>query len=389
MLSAYDLEDKFLISLLNNEADKASLYSTVERYNRIASSEFTLYSLEKLPQWADGEFIDTSRPIRELRTLDGEPVHGRVITLPNKTKAVLMFETNRFVQATAHVFSIAKFVIVGCVILLILGIYYSYKIFFNITKPITNFSKFVSKNDDLKIYHVNDEKKIITEFQTLIEGYNESIQQQRNLIARENQLNKDISHELRTPLAIIHGASEVLQNANDDEHNKAALERILRVSGEMQDLVNGILWLSKPLTQDEMSKYRCDIEAVVHKAKNKCVENTGALAENITLKIEASCRILLPPEVLHVILRNLIANAVAYSQDKRADIQLSDGFLTISNSSSELTTNNESSFGVGLTIVNRLCKKFDIQTEYVSCDSETIFILDFNKLVVKYTNKIT
>lgn len=381
MLSAYDLEDKILISLLNTEAEKASLSSSVRKYNKTASNGFTLYFLEALPKWATDEFLDRSRPIRELKTDEGKPVHGKVITLLDNRKAVLMFETKEFVQATSHIINIVKFIILGCIILLILGIYYSYKVSINITKPITNFSKFVSENDDLKTYYETDDHKAIAELQTLIKGYNKSIQQQRDLIARESQLNQDISHELRTPLSVIYGASEVLQNADDKKHSKAALERIFRVSGEMQDLVNGILWLAKPMTKKEMSKYNCDIEELVNTARKKYIENMGVPAGKITLKIKNSCNILLPPDVLHVILRNLIANAVTYSCDKQANIDLSDGLLIISNYSEQLISSDTAGFGVGLTIVNRLCVKFNIETEYISTGSQIVFKLDFTKLM--------
>jgi signal transduction histidine kinase len=381
VLSAYDLEDKILISVLNTEADEASLVDTIEDYNQTAPSQFTLYKLSNLPKWAKGEFSDEQRPIRELTSSKNTPVHGKLIQLQNGTKAILLFETQGFVQATTHIVNISKFIAFGCFVLLLAGFYFCYRTSKHIAKPITNFSKFVTQNSNLKNYNAKPNEVRIAELSELIAGYNQSIEQQVNLLAREKQLNQDISHELRTPLSVIHGALEVLQDAKTEDNKQAATERLFKISHQMQDLVNGVLWLSKGFSQDEMTYHQCDFQHVLNEIVKTFTENMGIPIFSISLEIKAHCLISLPPEVIQVIFRNLIANAIAYSENKSVKITLNGRIVSITNTLNCINGEKTVGFGVGLTIVNRLCEKFNISINTTSTNIETVIKLDFAHLL--------
>lgn len=371
VLSTYDLEDKILISLLNLEAEKVSTLSSIEAYNKISSSQFTLYAVNDLPEWAQGEFDNELRAIRELTDSQKAPVHGKIFTMNNASRVVLMFETQSVVQATRHIFNIIEFLIFGCVILLLLGSFYSYKASQKIALPIKKFAEFVRQNSDLKVYESTQKEISIAELQHLVEGYNTSIKHQLSAIQREKQLNQDISHELRTPLTVLHGALEVLKEAQDDKHKQAAITRLYKINEQIQNLVNGVLWLAKDVSANELADYHCDVEQLLYKTVSEISENLGLPTSHINLRINNPCGILLPSEILKVMLRNLIANAVAYSSDKMVFIELSGAKIRISNKGKLPEDDKPTGFGIGLSIVSRLCKKFGIEID-ISSDKEQI-----------------
>ena len=371
VLSAYDLEDKLLISFLELEADKVKTSSSIEAYNKISSSQFTLYSVNDLPEWAQGEFDNELRPIRELTNSQKAPVHGKIFTMNNTSRVVLIFETQNVIQATRHIFNIIEFLVSGFLILLILGSFYSYKASKKIALPIKKFAEFVRHNSDLKVYESTQKELSIAELHHLVEGYNASIKHQLSAIQREKQLNQDISHELRTPLTVLQGALEVLKEAQDDKHKQAAVTRIYKINEQIQNLVNGVLWLAKDVSTGELAKYYCDVELLLYETVSEISENLGLPISNINLRINNPCDICLPIEILKVILRNLISNAAAYSSDKMVSIELSGSTIRIANKGKLPEHDNPTGFGIGLSIVSRLCKKFGIEID-ISPDKEQI-----------------
>mgnify|MGYP000067771060 CR=1 FL=1 len=371
VLSAYDLEDKILISLLELEANKASESKSIEDYNKTSSSQFTLYTVDDLPEWAQGEFDNELRPVRELTSPQQVPVHGKIFSMNNGSRVVLIFETDSLVQATKHIVNIIELLVIGCAILLLLGAYYSYQASKKIARPIKRFAEFVHQNKDLKLYENAVQELGIIELQHLVEGYNSAIEQQLNAIQREKQLNQDISHELRTPLTVLHGSLEVIKDANNDEHKQAALTRLFKINSQIQDLVNGVLWLAKDVSASDLAQYCCDVEMLLKKVVSESSENLGIPSSHINVHINHAFSVRLPNEILQVILRNLISNALAYSPDNRVSIELSEFIVSVSNNGALQKYDSPKGFGVGLSIVSRLCDKFGITIDVSSCEEKT------------------
>jgi len=380
VLSAYDLEDKILISLLELEADKASEASSIKAYNKMSSSQFTLFNLNDLPEWAKGEFDDELRPIRELTTPQKLPAHGKIFDMNNESRVVLIFETDSVVQASKHIFNIIELIVIGCGIFLLLGAYSSYQASKKIARPIKRFADFVHKNSELKMYENEVTELGISELEHLIEGYNSAIGQQLGAIQREKQLNQDISHELRTPLAVLHGSLEVLKDAKNDDHKKAALTRLFKINSQIQDLVSGVLWLAKDVSADDLTLYYCDIGILLNKMVSESSESFGIPSSRINIQVNNACRIRLPSEILQVILRNLISNAIVYSSDKRVFIELSEFIVSVSNNGKLQEYDKPKGFGVGLSIVSRLCDKFGITMDVSSCEKKTTCCLELKSL---------
>lgn len=380
VLSAYDLEDKILISLLELEANKASESKSIEDYNKKSSSQFTLYAVDDLPEWVQGEFDNELRPLRELTSPQTVPVHGKIFSMNNGSRVVLIFEIDSLVQATKHIVNIIELLVIGCGILLLLGSYYSYQASKKIARPIKRFAEFVHQNNDLKLYENTVQELGIIELQHLVEGYNSAIVQQLNAIQREKQLNQDISHELRTPLTVLHGSLEVIKDANNDDHKQAALTRLFKINSQIQDLVNGVLWLARNVSASDLAHYCCDVEMLLNRVVSESSENLGIPSSHINIHINHTCSVRLPNEILQVIIRNLISNALAYSSDNRVSIELSEFIVSVSNNGTLQKYDTPKGFGVGLSIVSRLCDKFGITMDVSSREEKTSCCLDLRAL---------
>lgn len=377
VISAYDLEDKILISMLNVEADTASNALTMEAYNQTTSSHFTLYGLSALPSYLQDAFKQSDRTIRELRTPDNQPVHAKRMQLASGTQVVLVFQTQFYIQATSHIIDILQYILFGGLIIIGVAICFQRRAVACIAAPITAFSDFVSGNRQLGTYQVKHNKVSIFELNELISGYNLSVQHQLDLISREKQLNQDISHELRTPLTVFFGALEVMQQIQSQAHKQEALSRLFKVAIEMQALVNGVLWLAKEDDGVKTCLYNCNTEAVLVELKETSAESMQIESKNILLNIKEPFTAPVPAEVLQVVLRNLVTNAFVYSNKNQVIVELSNHAIIVSDKGSSEGFEKPIGFGVGLTIVQRLCDKFGIVVNVKNMTVGTNVTLDF------------
>lgn len=377
VLSAYDLEDKILISMLTVEAQTASTSLTIEAYNQTTSTNFSLHEISILPSYMQDAFNDSDRAIREFLTPDGRPIHAKRMRLASGIDAVLVFQTQFYTQATDHIVDIVQYILFGAVLIIAVAIYFQRRITTYIVAPISNFSDFVSSNRALTTYEAENNKVSISELGGLINGYNLSIQHQLDSILREKQLNQDISHELRTPLTVFFGALDVIKLTQSEAHKQEAVNRLCRVAREMQALVNGVLWLAKDDNEARIGFYSCKTESILLDMKDTSAEIMQIPSKNIHLNIKDSFTAPVPAEVLQVVLRNLVANALTYSDNNQVILASSDNTITVSDTGSSGDFEKPIGFGVGLTIVQRLCDKFGIVVDVKTMSAGTNVTLQF------------
>jgi two-component system sensor histidine kinase SenX3 len=126
----------------------------------------------------------------------------------------------------------------------------------------------------------------------------------------------NISHELKTPIGAIGLLAEALQGATDDPAmvNKFA-GNLYRESRRLGSLVQEIIQLSR-LQSAEISKTGelVDLESTVHES----VERNQVIAEakNISIEVDAPAGIIVygDHEMLTMAVKNLIENAILYSE---------------------------------------------------------------------------
>ncbi|OUS28398.1 hypothetical protein A9Q99_12820 [Gammaproteobacteria bacterium 45_16_T64] len=174
---------------------------------------------------------------------------------------------------------------------------------------------------------------------------------------REQQFLKHASHELRTPLAIMQASLDTL-SLQVNEKSQRPVQRALRASTKMSTLTNTLLWLAH--------ESEAPIEKVVTNPKSLCqsiIKDHEYLAEHrdihSTLNISIPS-LLIEHTLFSIVLTNLIRNAYQYSAAGDIDISITTQQLTISNplsSHNNPTRNNTQGFGLGLQLVDRICKK--------------------------------
>jgi signal transduction histidine kinase len=216
-------------------------------------------------------------------------------------------------------------------------------------------------------------------------------QQKFEILTREKQSLEYLSHELRTPIQASLATLELLALKIKD---KKTIDRLMRSLNRMTRLSNAILYLME--SEKSLPTYPVD----VHKVCQQLVEELKPLADikrqSIVIKTTsttkektpqterldsgvvvtqeskasyAGVKIVATREVIETLLSILLTNSLQHSDSSPIIITISNDHISIENEvkqiepSHSVTSCNEiqQSFGIGLTIAQRLAEKFNLQ----------------------------
>ncbi len=198
-------------------------------------------------------------------------------------------------------------------------------------------------------------------------------------IQREKQFTRDASHELRTPLTIVKGAVEIMEQQPELEANpllKKPLKRISQSVRDMETTIETFLWLAR---EENGSEERARVVPLVQKA----IEDNHYLIENqdidIQVKVIHDKVVMVKEEILHIAVANLIRNAFQFTSRGTITITIAETHIGIRDTGvgiegdrldsvtrSHIKGGESQGFGLGLSIVSRLCKRFGWQLEIES-----------------------
>lgn len=193
-------------------------------------------------------------------------------------------------------------------------------------------------------------------------------------VDRERAFTREASHELRTPITVIRASVEALAGSELSASQLRKVDRIARAVHDMEELTEVFLLLAREGEQGP-DRRPVDLEALARTELDRARE--FAEDKDLDLSIEVAGRpgtIEAPPRVLSVLVGNLVRNAVKYTERGSVRVRV-DGTRVdvidtgpgIAQGGSEPTFrehNVDSGFGVGLSIVRRLCERFGWRLEF-------------------------
>ena len=141
-------------------------------------------------------------------------------------------------------------------------------------------------------------------------------------IARERDFTRDASHELRTPLTVIRVASDLISHDEGLSNlSRRSLERIQAANTAMESMMDALLLLARdqeiPLETEDFpvrDVVEVEVERIRPMLEGKQVQ--------LDVIVDAEPELHAPPRVLGVMLRNLLSNAVRYTDDGRIVVRL-------------------------------------------------------------------
>lgn len=229
------------------------------------------------------------------------------------------------------------------------------------------------------------------EIRPLIDSLNDLFQRVDHALENERRFTADAAHELRTPLAALAAQAQVAIRARDDAERQHALELLTKGMSRASRLVDQLLTLARlepDTTAPATSAVRLD-----EIAQEACADHgPQAIARDISLELDATpVTIEADGELLRILLRNLIDNALRYtppggsvhvavtSTAETASIRVCDTGPGIPPAERErvferfarLAGQEIEGSGLGLSIVRRIAQRHGAKVELESGDGGT------------------
>lgn len=301
-------------------------------------------------------------------------------------------------QVDALVLYYGLFPLLVVLTILYLTMWFAYRFSRRAISPLTRLANHIDKidlgEDTLSLrfedpgYHGNDEIQVLSE---AISHLGERL---NAFITRERNFTRNASHEFRTPLTVINVAADMMLIENNlPQKSQKSLLKIKRAVYDMESLTEVFLMLAREDT-GSLTRQQVSVNQVVRGQ----IERADFLRENrdvtINLDERAELMVLSSETVIAVLLGNLIRNAILYTEQGDINIVIDAQQLTITDSGPGIpqqsidrlfepfhrgTNENASGYGIGLTIVKRLCDRFGWDIEVSNKSQQgACFRLNFN-----------
>ena len=193
-------------------------------------------------------------------------------------------------------------------------------------------------------------------------------------VSRERNFTRDASHELRTPLTVIRmGSDLLLADPELAPRMQRSLQRIQRAGRDMEAVIDAFLILAREADIEPLSEDFA-VRDVVAAEVDKARETLGQKPVELRVLESASPQLHAPPQVLGVMLGNLLSNACSHTDAGTIEVRIATDHVSVSDTGVGMSAEQiERAFdpfyrreeagqhpgmGIGLAIVRRLSERF-------------------------------
>lgn len=308
--------------------------------------------------------------------------HIAVQKLPDEeNRLYLFYEVSALEFTEKRKLNIGIVLFGGVILVTLLGWWIGRLTSRKVIAPVIHLSDQVNKSGPENLPTDLSKDFIADEVGTLAAALEQSMQRIEAFVEREHQFTRDASHELRTPVTVIKGAVEILrkQLTPIEESALRPLDRIQRQVTNMENIIEALLWLSR----EEISPESVKTFSVLPLVRSTLDENRQFIVnKSIDIKLVAEGNPVLgvPAPLFQIALTNLIQNALRFTSNGHVTVYVREDRVLVSDTGSGIEGSDldnikqphirgtgSNGFGLGLSIVNRLCDclgwQFKIESE--------------------------
>ena len=356
-------------------------------------SKNEIYYESKSDIWEDINYkYDTKSVNIETKILDFDIymcIAGNIDIQDKEYTIQIIRENDMFKDFTENSVPIFLITLIVGLILSAVGAVYVSKNFINRLRNLTKTMNEIKENGINKraeISELNDEvDKVNIVFNSMMDDLEEAFDEQSRFVS-------DASHELKTPLTALHGHLSMLKRwgKNDKERLNKSLDICLNEVERLKKIVNDMLLLSKAekTEVDFNTLEEIDPKVII----NEIIEQYRVLNPKVKyiVDIEENIKIKISPNDLKQLLIIFIDNSIKYNNKENIEIQIMlkkvDNKLNLEVKDNGIgipkgeiknvmkrfykvdkSRVNNNSFGIGLSIANRIVNNYngeiDIKSE--------------------------
>lgn len=376
------IDDHLIDSRLNEEV--TNFISHYQRYNSFPEPSSPYISV----------YVGTeSMPLYVIDMLDGKPegiheaysseeeYHIAIKRLQGQdSQLYLLYEVSALEFTEKRKLSIHLVLIAGVILIIGVGLWIGWLTSRKVIAPVSHLADVINHTGPENLPTNFSKKFYNDEVGVLAKALEKAMRRVEIHVERENRFSRYASHELRTPVTIIKGAV-VLLNKNflsKDDPAQRPLKRIERSVTNMENIIETLLWLSREDMAIEQDKIfpvativRETIEQNRHLIGNKPIE--------IELVTEKESHLSISSSIFQIVLTNIIRNAIQHTASGNIRVTVKDDRVIVSDTGEGMDLNDlkliaqpivrgelNKDFGIGLSIVKRLCKRLGWKLEIES-----------------------
>lgn len=264
-----------------------------------------------------------------------------------------------------------KLLVAGLLLLIILitpfiGIFLSNFLVRQLTQLTKKVAVMSPDGNDQTLYQKDLGKEVGILAQTL-DAYQQRI---RDMLRREQEFTANVSHELRTPLTEIRTSCELLADETAwTDKSRARIRYIAKAEQDMRAHMEALLFLARDqadANQETVALREC-VEDIVAPLQPEITAKALALS----IAIEPHIKLQLNRKALHLVLLNIIKNAINFTEAGGIKLAFGGTALTITDTGIGIAADDlpkifdrhyrgsdgGDGFGIGLDIVKRICER--------------------------------
>jgi len=356
VMFGFDLEDQIFDYQVTRTLEK--LVEADELLNEtsgtVRSLEMQYYiGLESMPTWLRSE-VNPAWQDRSFEVFAEERGHFHAVvrTLESGDSVYLLFNARPFIRSTSQIKSYLAIIGIMAALVFVVSLFFMLRMTRKVSVPLEDMAAILSEGKNTTATF-NLPAAAPAELHALARAIEDRDARIGALLNREREFNRDASHELRTPLAVAYGALEVLEAS---ETKSKAMSRLKTAIKDMQLLTEGILWLGR----DPGRAQGCDATAVCQKSITAYSHLVGGRKVTVRLDSHGDTEMPAPEAVALVMVGNILRNALSYTDEGEVVLLVRDRLVMVTDTGAGFGNVNKGreGFGVGLTLVTRLCSHF-------------------------------
>lgn len=200
-----------------------------------------------------------------------------------------------------------------------------------------------------------------TDIKAIAEQLEQAMQAQKSVLDDQIIFNQGMSHDIRTPLQVMSSSMELIEVNYPDLYQQPSVQRLNKALRRIKRTSNALLWL----TSNEQYNEICCVQTILKSVLKESISLTKAHHINISVnKVNHSLMMSLPEDVIELIFFNLINNAIHHGQPQHDMIELvihiSANGVTFTNKYNGDIDKSQPHFSLGLKLIGKLSKRFDI-----------------------------
>lgn len=202
------------------------------------------------------------------------------------------------------------------------------------------------------------EKEAADEFQHLIRELNHYRDENNKLLKREQAFARYASHELRTPLTIIQGANSLLRKKAEKPFLHKQINRIDEATTQMKVMVDALLSIVRYENSEGNLSARVLTKTELQSIVDNNINDYAPIPVEVYVTVLSEPTIYASEAIIQILVGNIIRNAIEASDKEDVAITMSDSILAIKDQGNGLIKSSPNGHGLGLLIVDELCRKF-------------------------------